>query len=222
MTDTAKKIIKFIIQPIRTWHWQTFHAPKRYHHLYDTIRDIKAGSILEVGVWNGNRAVKMIAEAQQVSDQVKYYGFDLFEHLDQAEYEKEVSKKPPTEKEVEALLLPTGAEIHLYPGFTRDTMPVAVKEIEKVDFVFIDGGHSLETIENDWLYTQQVMRPGTVVIFDDYWRNRSDAGAKRIVDAIDTNKYVVEILPEVDSFNNPDFGRLDISFAKVSLKLGSA
>ena len=49
-------------------------------------------------------------------------------------------------------------------------------------------------------------------------RYRSDAGAKLIVDSIDRNKYHIDILPKIDSFDNADFGRLDISFAKVTLK----
>jgi len=57
-----------------------------------------------------------------------------------------------------------------------------------------------------------------VVIFDDYWRNREDAGCKVVVDHIDENVYTVEILKEIDVFNNADFGRLEISFARVTKK----
>jgi len=172
-----------------------------------------------IGVWNGKRAVRMIETARAIGiEKPAYYGFDLFEDLGETGYQDELSKMPPSEKEVTALLEETGAEVHLYRGNTHETLPNAVERVPKMDFVFLDGGHSVETIENDWRYVQEVMDENTVVIFDDYWRNRTDAGCKPIVDAIDRSKYDVEILPEVDSFTNTDFGRLDISFAKVVKK----
>jgi hypothetical protein len=62
-----------------------------------------------------------------------------------------------------------------------------------MDFIFIDGGHSLKTIESDWRYAQVVMDPNAIVNFYDYW-NRSDAGCKALIDALDGAKFNVEIL----------------------------
>jgi hypothetical protein len=59
------------------------------------------------------------------------------------------------------------------------------------------------------------MHDKTIVIFDDYWTNRKDGGAKPIVDAIDPSLYDVKILPVFDAFINPTYGRLVIKFAGV-------
>lgn len=219
MIDKIKHTLRPLYVPVANWYYKNFKAPKRYHHLFDEIKKINAHSILEVGTWNGERALKMIKLAQENSTvPVKYIGFDLFEDLTEEMYRFELSKRPPTRKEVEEKLFGTGAAITLVQGNTLDTLPKYVENSQKVDFVFIDGGHHVATIQSDWNAVSQLMHEDTVVIFDDYWRNRSDQSAKPVVDSIDKNRFSVEILPEIDSFDNPDFGRLDISFAKVTLK----
>ncbi len=213
-----KKIFRPIYVPIFSWFYNTFRAPRRYHHLYNTIREMNAATILEIGVWNGKRAVKMIKEAQKHNSNIFYFGYDLFEDLGKIGYHAEFSKMPPTKEEVHASLSATGATVRLFKGNTLETLPNSISELPQIDFIFIDGGHSIETIQSDWNNIQKIMNKQTIVIFDDYWRNRTDAGCKLIVDAIDTTRFFVEVLPEIDVFDNPDFGRLEISFAKVVKK----
>lgn len=214
-----KSILRPVYVPVANFLFLKFKSAKRYHHLFDEIARTKSKNILEVGTWNGNRAAQMISVAQASSQgEVFYYGFDLFESLDDEMYAHELSKKPPTKSEVEARLRESGAAINLIQGNTLETLPEFVKNSGPMDFIFIDGGHSVETVQSDWDSVKQLMHKDTVVIFDDYWRNRPTESAKPVVDAIDTTIYNVEVLPEIDRFNNPDFGRLEISFAKVIKK----
>jgi hypothetical protein len=176
---------------------------------------------MEVGTWNGHRAVQMIRAAADYHkpSEIHYYGFDLFEGMSPDLYDKELSKWPPSEDEVQKKLEATGAHIHLYKGDTNKTMPDFAKEVSDIEFVFIDGGHAIETVENDWRWTKEVIAPNAIVIFDDYWPKRGkDGGSKLIVDAIDREKFAVDVLPTVDSFSDTDFGPLDIQFAQVSPK----
>jgi predicted O-methyltransferase YrrM len=216
--ENIKKILRPVYAPIMNAIHAYRKGAKRYHHLFDEIEKNKATTILEVGTWNGQRAKKMIATAQRASgEQVGYVGFDLFEDLTEDMYQYELSKKPPTRKEVEQDLKKTGADIKLIQGNTLQTLVDYVKKASKVDFIFIDGGHKKETVLSDWKAVSSLMHEKTVVIFDDYWHNREDESAKSIVDNIDRSKYWVEVLPEIDIFENPDFGHLEISFAKVQL-----
>lgn len=192
--------------------------PSRYRNLYKTIKEIEPRTILEVGTWNGERAAKMIRVAQKYQSEIKYYGFDLFEDLTPEKFLEERSKRPPSEREVYEFLQRTGATIKLYRGDTVQTLPRAVREISKVDFVYIDGGHSLNTIQHDWENVEKLMHTGTVVIFDDYWRNRTDAGCKSLIDSLDEEKFFVSILPDINVFKNKEFGTLEISYAKVKLR----
>jgi len=191
---------------------------RRYAQLFPRVREAQAKRIMEVGTWRGDRAVQMIEVAKKMhpANHVEYYGFDLFEVMSPDQYQREISKQPPSQEEVEQKLNATGAGIHLFKGNTLQTMPRVVPKLPIMDFVFIDGGHSLETIANDWHYTEKLMGPHTIVIFDDYWPYRTDAGAKPIVDGIDTHTFSVEILPVQDRFQNADFGELVINLAKVT------
>lgn len=172
---------------------------------------------MEIGTWRGERAKLMILEAQKYSpsEEVSYYGFDFFETLLPETLNKEFSKQPPSMEMVKNELGETGARITLYKGDTKEIFPEQVFYLPKMDFIFIDGGHSLETVQNDWNYVSRLMHEGTVVVFDDYWPERTDAGAKSIVDAIDGSIYDVKILPEFDVFVKPHFKRLIIKFALV-------
>jgi len=193
------------------------NVPYRYDQLFREIRVRRPMQILEIGVWTGERARKMIelaARYHPLSD-VHYHGFDLFETMDEDKFLKEISKQPPSIEEVRQKLDLTRAHIHLYKGDTLDTLPQAISSLPPIDIAFIDGGHSLETIANDWYWVSQKLRSGSVVVFDDYWADRLDAGAKVTVDAIDRDEYNVDILPTKDSFKNTPFGPLTIQLARV-------
>lgn len=194
--------------------------PCRYHQILENIDHLKPATIMEIGVLSGDRADEMIraaAKHRNISD-ISYYGFDLFEKMDDYKFRKEVSKQPLTIDDIRVKLQRTGADITLYKGDTTQVLPQVWEQLPKMDFIFIDGGHSIETIENDWLYSSKLVGPNSIVIFDDYWQNRADAGAKVTVDSINRNIYNVELLPIVDRFVNREFGPLVIQLAKVTVK----
>jgi len=170
---------------------------------------------MEIGAWNGARAEEMIRKASKhhPAQEIEYIGFDLFEKMNKDIYKHEISKLPPSETNVRNRLETTGAKITLLAGYTTETMK-NISSLPHPDLVFIDGGHEAETVRNDWESVKKVMNSGTVVIFDDYWHNRQD-GPKVVIDAIDRGEYKVSLMPEVDVFFNPDFGRLVISLVKV-------
>lgn len=194
---------------------------KRYAQLFDVIREIRPKNIMEIGTWSGHRAEEMLRLAQSLrpGEEISYFGFDLFEDLTPEMYVKEISKHPPSLSKVEARLQATGAKISLFKGNTNVSLPRACGILPKMDFIYIDGGHSNETIANDWHYSKEVMASHGAVIFDDYWPNRTDAGCKTTVDGIARGEFAVSIMPVIDVFQNPDHGRLVIQFARVAKRL---
>lgn len=189
-------------------------SPKRYQYLYKIIKEIKPKNILEIGVWNGSRAVKMIRCAQEFNKDIKYFGTDLFEEMNDEYLKSELSKLPPTKECVENKIRETGASVTLISGNTLLSLPKHLGELPKMDFIFIDGGHALETIASDWKCSSQLMNDGSVVVFDDYYEDRIDVGAKPIVDSIDRSIYDVKVLPIQDAFKKSD-GVLKINFVEV-------
>jgi hypothetical protein len=194
---------------------------RRYEYLFDAIRENNYKRITEIGTWNGERALEMIETAKKYhkAEEIEYYGFDLFDIMTEEIFKEEVSKRPPSQEYIKGMLEKTGAKIYLYKGFTKDTMPQVVSSLPEMDLIFIDGGHHIDTIRNDWYYSQQVMNDNTIVIFDDYWSGewgkRKDTGCQSLIVEIDRSKFNVEILPIQDSFKK-DWGILKINFAKVT------
>ena len=193
----------------------------RYRALFETIYKRKCRRLVEIGTYDGVQARHMIRTAMNHHNRgdIEYFGFDLFENLTDEKFEAEPSKRAPTMQEVEGRLRPMGANIRLFAGETAETLPRAVGEIGRADFIFIDGGHSFETISSDWKYTEELMGPGSVAIFDDYYTEPDEAiagmGCQETVDAIDRARYHVEVLPIENTFRK-EWGALRIRMARVT------
>lgn len=192
---------------------------RRYRYLEQVVTERGARRILEIGTWDGTHGIAMIrAAATRVPvHTVEYYGFDLFELLDRETARRELSftDAPPPMEVVREKLEATGARIRLFRGDTKETLPRVVSRLPTMDVIYIDGGHSLETVASDWRYAERLMDDRTVVLFDDYYPDLDGVGCKRLVEEIDRERFAVTVLPVEDRFYN-DWGVLRIRFAKVT------
>lgn len=135
----------------------------RYAQLLELIDQHKPQRLLEIGVWNGQNAIRMIKQALRHSQEVDYQGYDLFEdmtsELDAQEFNvKGHNHLRAVQAEIRAA---TGIAPFLIKGNTRETLSMGVTR----DFVFLDGGHSVETIKSDYERVQN----SKVVVLDDYY-----------------------------------------------------
>jgi hypothetical protein len=191
----------------------------RYTNLFialDEIRDralLPEIRILEVGTYDGSRARQLL---DYWGSGTHYHGFDLFDALTPEMSAAEMSKSrlPPSRAAVRARLDRVGSSISLYQGNTRETLPSVVPTLGPMDLVFVDGGHSLDTIASDWSALQPAIAPGTVVLLDDYYENRDDFGCKRLVRGLDPARFRVTLLDPVDHY---DHTGLDIRMVRVEL-----
>jgi len=170
--------------------------PKRYAALYAEIARMRPNNILEIGTHDGTNAVHMSRLASTAGHPVRYYGFDLFEGLGASELRRESALRPRRLNEVQAYLRRQGVDALLFPGDTTQTLPRTAPDLPLMDLIFIDGGHSVETVSHDWDNVAPLIHSGTVVYFDDY----PNWGVKTVVDAIDPKHWNVEVLPIVDEF----------------------
>ena len=190
---------------------------RRYSCIIDEINKCHPSTILEVGTHRANTAIAMIKAAMQHKDDVYYYGFDLFDFLtEEMAIEEHHGKSFPN-------LVSAKFKLADYPhtlimGNTQKTLP-KFKPDRPIDFVFIDGGHSVETIQSDWNSIKQLMHKDTVVIFDDYYEYTDETGCKSIVDSL-SDEYSVEKIsvPFSIASEKRELGRYEISLVKVSLK----
>lgn len=177
----------------------------RYSHLETLISELEPKenfSIVEVGVWNGSRAMRMSYAACKIFDSVSYTGYDLFEDITPDIINKELSNKPTVSMEhtterlnwfIREIIIGPEFSYDLIKGDTNDTLKD--KSI-MADFVFIDGGHSVSTMENDYAAFKEC----PLVVLDDYYIGFDNAvtdrvGANKVVDLIrEDPNYSVELI----------------------------
>lgn len=181
--------------------------------------------LLEIGTFKGKTATALIniARRYEPADTIHYYGFDLWEDMDKGTRASEVSKRRVTTMAqthahiAQATGLPK-QQIHLFRGFSKDTLWRELAALPLMDFIFIDGGHSAATVDSDWRACERLMRDDTVVIFDDYFH--FPFGPRQVIDQLDRDSFAVNVLAPQDVFTDqfgiaPD-GVLKINLAQVT------
>ena len=154
----------------------------RYQELAKLVEKLNPESILEIGTFDGGRALSLCKGG------ASYVGFDLFEEatIETDKTEKNVKAHHSMES-VSDKLKAAGIVHSLVGGNTRKTLPAYISETNRrFDFAFIDGGHSIETIQSDWFHVKQLMNPGATVVFDDYYEEipTDQYGANSVVDKL--------------------------------------
>jgi hypothetical protein len=194
---------------------------QRYANIYRVIDEISPTVLLETGTYKGSTALSMIHRAyhsNKGTKEIEYYGFDLFGSISEELKHKEFigTMVPPTKEAVVDKLKDAPASVHLIQGDTRKTLKETTLPL--VDFIFIDGGHSRETVQSDWDNLQRCIHSKTVILFDDYWTGlREDNGCRPVIDSLDRTKYNVEILDPSDDWHK--YGNVyKVNIAKVCLK----
>lgn len=135
-----------------------------FHEIFNFI---KPKTVCEIGTHDGKSAVQFIDYCITLNPKLKYYGYDVFDAVANNEefHKREINGKGAGNyrRARRSLLHRQGKykqfEFKLYKGFTQDTL----KETT-YDFVYIDGGHSYETVKHDYYK----VKDSKIIVFDDY------------------------------------------------------
>lgn len=189
-------------------------SEKRFTELSKAIAETKAKILIEVGVYRCERSRVMINEALKYNKDISFYGFDLFQYMTNELSSKEVSRSqfPFSSKNAFTVLVnefPT-VNLNIIPGDSKITL--ADQNIP-FDVAFIDGGHSLETTQSDWDNISRMMKPGSIVLIDDY-SDIPGVFTKQVVDKIDRSKFSVELSEDFD-MSTPQYGSVRLHIAKI-------
>jgi len=200
----------------------------RYRQLADIIRHYKPKTLTEVGTWNGGRAIEMALAAFEYTDRFTYFGFDLFEEATALTDDIEMnSKKHHTIELIETRLNQFKEKMKeknkefifkLYKGDSKITLKKN-KLARNVDFAFIDGGHSYETVKADYLNLKKV----PILVFDDFFSKdefgqqpeEKNMGVNKLIKEIEA--YAKVVLPSNDRVLGG--GRTHIAFVANSKKV---
>lgn len=214
MTAPSNRRLQDFASDFRLWLSTYEHAhrvasePGRYRHLYRVVFELRQKSqslrLLEIGTWYGNRACDLWSFWKFLGGHsAEYVGIDLFERLTEQLRAEELSKpgSAPRGGEVfKRLKNVPWDRLRLFQGDTRVILPYLVRGvIGPFDLVFVDGGHSLGTIQNDWECIAPWVRRGTVALLDDYYEDRDDYGCRPLTHRLlQDPAWCVTILDPVD------------------------
>ncbi len=198
------KFIFFLKTLIRILYYLQSNE-KRYLNLLIQILKKRPQKILQVGVYNGRRAKQMIEAAKVFNNDIEYYGFDLFEELTKKIHKIEASKFPSSFDSIKRLLN-NHAKIFLYKGFTNETLKEFSLKKVNIDFIFVDGGHSVKTIESDLYYSLKIADKDAYIIFDDFYETGTiditKFGSNKIYEKLKLSKNQPTFLPFSDAYTN--------------------
>ena len=168
----------------------------RYRQLADLIRTYGSETFVEVGTWNGGRAIEMALASFESKEKLHYIGFDLFEEATEELDVYELNSKQHNTltavsnrlKEFAAKMKEDGKEFtfELHKGNSKETLVAAKESLAKANFAYIDGGHSEETVLSDYKNLEHC----DVIVFDDYFSKDQEGnilgeeylGTNRLID----------------------------------------
>jgi len=194
----------------------------RKNYVLKHIRKNNPKTILEIGVFNGAFAKRMLLSAtNSVNGNVSYTGVDLFEDLTSEVHKREISlwasKKASVYKDLSKI---KNAKISLLKGYSNNLLQLLEGKM-KFDLILIDGGHSYKTVKSDFDFAKKLINTNGAIFFDDYVNSqgvlKEGYGINKVVDDINRAKYSIKISKNRDIFPK-SYGLLSIRMVKVQLK----
>lgn len=174
----------------------------RYRQLADLVRTYGSDTIVEVGTWNGGRAIEIALASFETKDKLHYIGFDLFEDATEELDVLEFNGKPHNSitavsnrlQQFTDKMKEKGKEFtyELHKGDSKQTLVDQKKAIAKANFAYIDGGHSDATVASDY----KNLKHCDVIVFNNYFTE--DVDGKTVGEE---NQSINRL---VQTFDNPD------------------
>ena len=169
--------------------------------LLEQIEKYKPKNFLEVGVFQGVTSRNICEKLNLINDgNFLFHGIDIFEDTNSSIDNKEMTIKHnklsnPLKHLIFNIILKKDLfsiesvyeflnkfkdNIHLYKGFSDTQLPKV--DLSKIDMIFLDGGHSYETVSSDLSLILKEIKKGKIIICDDY--DQTSYGVKKAVDEL--------------------------------------
>ena len=179
----------------------------------------KPKTFLEVGVFHGVTARNVCELLHNIhGKEFKYIGLDLFEENDENKDEiipntkfsnplktiffKYIKRQNPYSLEaVKDLLNKFKDNVHLIKGNSNKILSKI--EMNKIDYVFLDGGHEYNTVKNDLECCKEVILNNGIVLCDDYDLSYAPGVKQAIDEFIENNSFKCSII------SNGRFARIE-------------
>ena len=167
--------------------------------LLEQIEIHKPQNFLEVGVFQGVTSKNVCEKLYEINkENFLFHGIDVFENTDSNFDSREKTTKHnrlsnPLKHLIFNIILKKNLfsieniydflkkfkdNVNLYKGFS-DTELLKI-DMSKIDMIFLDGGHSYETVKNDLSIILKGIKKDKIIICDDY--DQVNYGVKKAVD----------------------------------------
>lgn len=179
----------------------------RYKYLIDYLANNSCNNILEIGTNRGYTAIEMLKSS--CNKNINYYGIDLFEDMTSEIFKKEISVETHNSRRVKAELDAVRiGKIYLYKGFSKDILPQFV-HTTRFDLIFVDGGHSYDTVTTDLLYSLNLVTPNGVIFIDDYSDEIPDV--KKAIDELSCKMKKEILIDYFDTYRGHNYYMVKLS-----------
>ena len=169
--------------------------------LLDQIEIYKPKNFIEVGVFQGVTSRNICEKLYEINkEKFLFHGIDIFEDTNINIDNKEMTIKHnkisnPFKHLIFNIILKKNLfsidsiysflkkfknNVQLYKGFSETQLPKI--DMSKIDMVFLDGGHSYETVRSDLSLILKGIKKNKIIICDDY--DQVDYGVKKAVDEL--------------------------------------
>ena len=167
--------------------------------LLNEIDNYKPKNFLEVGVFQGVTSRNVCEKLNIINNgNFTFHGIDIFEESNSSIDNKEMTVKHNklsnpfkhlffniilkkdlfSIESIYKFLSKFNDNVYLYKGFSDRELPKV--DLESIDMVFLDGGHSYDTVSSDLSLILKKIKKGKVIICDDY--DQKTYGVKKAVD----------------------------------------
>lgn len=133
--------------------------PAHERAIYRMIRELRAKTIVEMGVQAGVGSQRIIEAALRFSpaDEIRYTGIDLFE------------ARPPQSRglkliEAHRTLKRHGVQVQLIPGDPFSALARAANTLTGTDLIVIRGDQDPESLQRSWLYVPRMLHERSAVL----------------------------------------------------------
>ena len=182
----------------------------------EEIQKSNPKSFLEIGIFHGVTA-RNVCELMKINHgpDFSYIGIDIFDEGD--EYKDEVApvktfnnplknfyfkyirkQNPYSIEAVQDLLKKFEKNIHLIKGNSNDILKNI--DMNKIDYIFLDGGHTYQTVMNDLEACTDALNNGATILCDDYNLGHAPGVKKSIDDFVTKYKLSCNIIGEDSRF----------------------
>jgi hypothetical protein len=150
-----------------------FSKPRHDRQIYRAIRRSRARTIVEMGIGDGLRAVRMIRLAGAYCDKpIRYTAIDLFEA-------REDDDSGLTLKEAYRGLKATGARVQVVPGDPLAALSRVANSLPGTDLLLISADQDQESLSAAWFYVPRMLHTESRVFVEEageseaIWREMS-------------------------------------------------